>query len=272
VGGLGGLRGVRGAVSLTIAVAGREGWRSAAAAALILRGLRMAGVRPLLALDAAPFSHLPRALGMEPPPSLASLRDEFLGARKVEAVGEDLFEALVHQRVMEGEGIDLLVVGSAGAVGPASFLDSLMWRAVDRLALSCQAAVTDVGEGIDHLARSSRSVIDHLILVCGRDAGAAEGAIALNRLAARRSLRIQRRWLLLDHEGGGPEDRCRDGQLPADLSLLGEMPPDTWRTRKGGAGEGLLDLPGSSPAAAAVEKAVRERLLDRTGLDTRRIL
>ncbi len=268
------MRGVRGAMSLMIAIAGREGAGSAAVAALIVRGFLAEGVRPLLAVDAASGSLLHLPLGMERPTTLAALREEMLGADRVEAIGEDLFEALVQQRVREGtgsgEGLDLLALGTGGSTGSTSFLDNLLLRAMERLAHSYKTVVIDAGKEMGQLARASHTVIDHLVLVSGARPEELAGALSLIALADRLNLRVQRKWVLID--GAGKAKWPEGSVLPEGVSLLGEIPPDPELARREKRGRGLLDLPGDSPAAAEVEKAVRERLLDRTGIDTRRII
>ena len=63
-------------MTLSIAIAGKGGIGKTTLSALLVRRLREAGIRPILAVDADPNSNLAEALGVEPGRPLAEIREQ----------------------------------------------------------------------------------------------------------------------------------------------------------------------------------------------------
>jgi CO dehydrogenase maturation factor len=262
---------------MMIAVTGMGGVGKTVTSALILRSLLLAGHRPLLAIDAGTRPRLHRTLGMQKPLQVAGLLDELLAAESGGAPKQGLVEALLNQRVLEGQGIDLVVFGAKGEAQEDRFAGNLLRRAMGRLAGNYLEVVVDEGEGMEHLSRRNLAVIEHLVIVAAPSAKGAAEALALADLSDRLCLRVQKKWLLVNHAAAGSgvaggASGMRRGRLPAGVLLLGEIPHDPLVGAWEGEGRSFLELTSSSPAAAAVGKAVEDRLLDRAGLDTRKIL
>ncbi len=240
-----------------IAVAGKGGVGKTTCAALVLRGLAAAGVRPLLAVDADPNANLHVLLGMARPAGLGSLREELLAADGASASKEEILEAMVQWRVAEGKDVDLVTMGRGEGPGCYCYVNSLLRRSLDRLAGSYKAVVVDNEAGMEHLSRRNLRTIDHLVLVADPSPRGLAAARGIGELAASLSLPVGRTWLLLNRPYSAGA-RAAAGALPAPL--LAEVPHDPslagWEAR----GRSFLDIPGASPAASAVANAVRTRL------------
>ncbi len=239
-----------------IAVAGKGGVGKTTCAALILRGLAAAGVRPLLAVDADPNANLHVLLGLDRPAPLGSLREELLAGGGA-APKEDLLEALVQRRVAEGADVDLVTMGRGEGPGCYCYVNSLLRRAMDRLAGSYRATVVDNEAGMEHLSRRNLRTIDHLVLVADPSPRGMAAARAIADLASSLALPVRRTWLLVNraYARGGP--RCA---APPPAPRLAEVPHDPSLGAWEDSGRSFLDLAAASPAASAVAGAVRTLL------------
>ncbi len=240
-----------------IAVAGKGGVGKTTCAALILRGLAAAGVRPLLAVDADPNANLHLLLGLPRPAGLGSLREELLAAEGGAASKEELLEAMVQRRVAEGADVDLVTMGRGEGPGCYCYVNNLLRRSLDRLAGSYRAVVVDNEAGMEHLSRRNLRTIDHLVLVADPLPRGMAAARAIGELAVSLALPVARTWLLLNRPYA-PGDRPSAGDLPAPL--LAEVPHDPSLAGWEAAGRSFLDISEASPAASAVAGAARDLL------------
>lgn len=240
-------------MTATIAVAGKGGVGKTTCAALILRALAAAGVRPLLAVDADPNANLHLLLGLARPDGLGSLREELLAADGGGASKEERLEAMVQRRVAEGADVDLVAMGRGEGPGCYCYVNDLLRRSLARLAGSYRAVVVDNEAGMEHLSRRNLRTVDHLVLVADPSNRGMAAARAISELAASLSLPVGRTWLLLNRA------YARDGRAPAGgppAPLLADVPHDPFLAEWEAAGRPFLELPGASPAAAAVARAV----------------
>ncbi len=236
-----------------IAVAGKGGVGKTTCAALVLRGLAAAGVRPLLAVDADPNANLHLLLGLARPEGLGSLREELLAPGGGATPKEELLEAMVHRRVAEGADVDLVTMGRGEGPGCYCYVNSLLRRALSRLAGGYKAAVVDNEAGMEHLSRRNLRAIDHLVLVADPSPRGMAAARAIAELASSLALPVRRTWLLVNR-AYGPGGPARAADPPAPV--LAEVPHDPSLAGWEEAGRSFLELPAASPAAAAVAGAV----------------
>lgn len=235
-----------------IAVAGKGGVGKTTCAALLVRALAAAGVRPVLAVDADPNANLHLLLGLPPPAPLGSLREELLTPGGGAVAKEDLLEAMVQRRVGEGDAVDLIVMGRGEGPGCYCYVNDLLRRSLARLQGSYRAVVVDNEAGMEHLSRRNLRRIDHLVLVADPSARGLAAAAAIADLAAQLLLPVGRTWLLLNR----PYAPGAGGTTPsAAVRVLGEIPHDPALPAWEAAGRPLLALPDDSPAAAAVARA-----------------
>ncbi len=101
-------------MTLSIAIAGKGGIGKTTLSALLVRALREAGIRPILAVDADPNSNLAEALGVKPGRPLAEIREVGSspegsppsGIGRVRAVEDEIQRAIT-----EDDGFDLIAMG-----------------------------------------------------------------------------------------------------------------------------------------------------------------
>jgi len=241
-------------VTLMIAIAGKGGVGKTTCSALLLRALAASGVRPLLAVDADPNANLHLLLGFPEPEGLGSLREELLAAPGGATSKEALLEALVQQRVAEGKDVDLVTMGRGEGPGCYCYVNNLLRRSLSRLAGGYSAAVVDNEAGMEHLSRRNLRRIDHLVLVADPSPRGISAARAIRELADRLALPVGKSWLLLNRPYSAGDGRGDAPSLP--IPLLAAVPHDPALPAWEASGRSFLDLPGSSPAAAAISGAI----------------
>ncbi len=244
-------------MSLLIAIAGKGGTGKTTCSALLLRALLASGTRPLLAVDADPNANLHLLLGFPPPKGLGSVREELLGSSAGAASKGEILEAMVQQRVSEGNDVDLVSMGRGEGPGCYCYVNDLLRRSLARLAGGYAAVVVDNEAGMEHLSRRNLRKIDHLVLVADPSPRGLSAACAIRDLAAELSLPVGKSWLLLNRAyGSGPAGRPPSLPVP----LLADVPHDPSLADWEAAGRSFLDLPGDSPAVSVMAGAVRALL------------
>jgi CO dehydrogenase maturation factor len=244
-------------MSLLIAVAGKGGVGKTTCSALLLRALLASGVRPLLAVDADPNANLHVLLGFPPPKGLGSVREELLEGAGGAASKEELLEAMVQQRVVEGNDVDLIAMGRGEGPGCYCFVNNLLRRSLSRLAGGYAAVVVDNEAGMEHLSRRNLRGIDHLVLVADPSPRGMSAACAIRDLAADLSLPVGKSWLLLNR----PYSAGDGGETPSlPLPLLAAIPHDPSLPAWEADGRSFLSLGDGSPAASCMAGAIRNLL------------
>ncbi len=251
---------------MMVAVAGKGGVGKTTLSALLLRGLALAGFRPLLAVDADPNANLHLLLSLPAPAGLGSLREELLpspprGAGTVAL--PDRVASEVQLRVAEGAAVDLVSMGRGEGPGCYCYVNSLLRDSLSRLEGGYRAVVVDNEAGMEHLSRRNVRRIDHLVLVGDPSPRGLAAVAAIRDLARDLSLPVGTAWLLLNRPYAGTE-----GRLAADpgLPLLAELPHDPSLPAWEASGRSFLEMPpGESAAADAVARAVAGMLGSRGG-------
>ncbi len=241
-------------MTMMIAVAGKGGVGKTTCAALILRGLAAAGVRPLLAVDADPNANLHLLLGVPRPAALGSLREELLDTGEGAASKEEVLEAKVQRRVAEGADVDLVTMGRGEGPGCYCYVNSILRRSLARLAGAYRAVVVDNEAGMEHLSRRNLRAIDHLVLVADPSPRGLAAARTIGELARSLALPVGRTWLLLNRPYLPGTGTAAEGDFPAPL--LAAVPHDPSLAGWEASGRSFLEMPGASPAASAVASAV----------------
>ena len=246
-------------MTLRIAVAGKGGVGKTTCSALFLRALARSGVRPLLAVDADPNANLHPLLSLPRPEGLGSLREEQRSTGAGSVSLQDRIASEVQRRMSEGDSVDLVSMGRGEGPGCYCYVNNLLREALDRIEGGYRAVVVDNEAGMEHLSRRSTRKIDHLVLVGDPSPRGLSAVAALRDLAGELALPVGRTWLLLNRPYGG-----RDRGTPDALGipLLAELPHDPGLPSWENDGRSFLDLPpGTSPAADAVEAALRTSFL-----------
>ncbi len=252
-------------MSLTIAVAGKGGTGKTTLSALLIRSLRERGLTPLLAVDADPNANLGEALGLSADLSIGRLQAETLKQIRNLPAGVPLSRHLeyeLHQAVVEGEEVDLLVMGHGEGPGCYCAVNHILRRYLESLRSSYRCTVLDNEAGMEHLSRRVSHGIDLLLVVSDASPAALRSAGRIARMADDLDLEIGRRSLVLTNLRDGLTDRASAELEETDLEVIGRIPFDEAIAEASLAGRPIAELPSDSAALAKVSEMM-ERLLEK---------
>ncbi|MBN1109720.1 MAG: hypothetical protein JXA45_03055, partial [Methanomassiliicoccales archaeon] len=123
----------------------------------------------------------------------------------------------LRQILAEGEDFDLLTMGRPEGPGCYCYVNDLLRLFVDRLMSSYDHVVIDNEAGMEHLSRRTARDIDLLLLVSDPTPVGVNTAKRLSDLADELSLKVRRRFLLINGLRPGEEARARELAAVTDL-------------------------------------------------------
>ncbi len=245
---------------LSLAVAGKGGTGKTTVSALVVRALREAGVKPILAVDADPNSSLADALGVDPGTPLADVREQGSspegspqsGVGRARAVDDD-----VQRAITEADGFDLITMGRGEGPRCYCYVNNLLRKSLDALARNYQAVVLDNEAGMEHLSRRTTNNMDFLITVANPALPSIRAASRILALARQLPVQIEHRAVLVNRAVPGPwAPPIEEAIAGLEGERLPDVPQDDAVERAGAAGAAVFTLPADAPAVAAVTNLV----------------
>jgi len=245
---------------LSIAVAGKGGTGKTTFASLLVRALKEAGVRPILAVDADPNSSLAEALGVESGLALAEIREQGSSPEGSPASGVGRARALedeIQRAIVESEGFDLITMGRGEGPRCYCYVNNLLRQSLDRLTGEYAAVVLDNEAGMEHLSRRTTRDVDVLVLVGDPTMPSLRAVRRILELSHQLPVRIARRMILLNRVPG----RELPGPVAEELTRLEaprlpDVPQDDTVELAGAEGRDVFSLPENTPALEAVGRVV----------------
>jgi len=250
--------------TLTFAVAGKGGTGKTTVAGLITWLLIERAEGPVLAIDADPNANFNEILGLEVQQSIGGLREEVL--EKINelppGVSKDTYlEYGLHQCLVEGEGIDLLVMGRGEGPKCYCMVNHVLRKYIDILRQNYRYVVIDNEAGMEHLSRRTTQDVDFLLIISDESPIAIRAAARINELANELKLRVGERYLILNNLQGNLSELAREEIKNTGLTILGEVPQDEAILKLSLQGRSLGDLASASPARSAVEEMLNKLLM-----------
>ncbi len=250
-------------MSLTIAVAGKGGTGKTTLSSLMIRSLCTRGLTPLLAVDADPNANLGEAIGLSADLSIGRLQAETLKQIHDLPAGVPLSRHLeyeLHQSIVEGEGVDLLVMGHGEGPGCYCAVNHILRRYLESLRSAYRCTILDNEAGMEHLSRRVSHGIDLLLVVSDGSPTALRAATRIARMADDLELEIRRRALVLTNLRGELTDRANAELEATGLEVVGRIPFDEAIAEMNLSGGSIHDLPPESVSLTKVSDML-ERLL-----------
>ena len=248
----------------SVAVAGKGGTGKTTTAALLCLLLRGRGGGPVLAVDADPNENLGSALGLEVRRTIGELREDVL--TQIAALPPGLskdrhLEYGLHECLVEGPGLDLLVMGRGEGPKCYCMVNHILRRYVELLSRNYRYVVFDNEAGMEHLSRRTTQDVDVLLVTARDDPVSLRAAGRIAVLAGELGLRVGSRYLVVNDVAGEPALAAAEEIVGAGLPTIGWIPHDAEVARLAREGRPVGELSLASPARAAVARLL-ERMLD----------
>jgi CO dehydrogenase maturation factor len=184
-------------MSYTIAIAGKGGVGKTTVAALLIRYL-LEKVRPILAVDADPNSNLNVLLGLQYSNTVSDIREEARASSSTSLSKTDFFNLRLQEILVEGEGVDLLVMGRPEGPGCYCAINNILREHLSRLGKNYEFVVIDNEAGMEHLSRRTANSIDRLLLISDSTVVSIHSAINAFRTAGSAGLKVKACSILIN--------------------------------------------------------------------------
>lgn len=245
-------------MAYTIAVAGKGGSGKTTIASLVAYNLVRAGRTPILAVDADPNANFSIGLGLAASETVASLREEALrdtpaGMSKIEFVNMRLQESII-----EGEHIDLLVMGRPEGPGCYCAVNNLLRGHLSKVSKSYKYVVIDNEAGMEHLSRRTTDDVDLLLLVAEPTVVGLRSCANVREIAKSLPVKIRNSCLLINKANRSFTQEVKECLEKINVACTGEIPYDAQIIEASEKGLSLQDLSESSAAAAAVKNMLQK--------------
>ncbi|MFQ6090776.1 MAG: AAA family ATPase [Candidatus Bipolaricaulia bacterium] len=246
-----------------IAVAGKGGTGKTTISGLIVQLLLRRGEGPILAVDADPNANLGDLLGLEAETTVGGLQAEIRDKRHDLPPGVPLsrhVEYELHQALVEGEGVDLLVMGRGEGPGCYCAVNDILRSYLNSIQGGYRWVVLDNEAGMEHLSRRITQDVDLLLIVSDANPIAIRAAVRIEKLADELGLRTGEGYLILNNLRSELPEPAREEIARSGLQVLGEVPQDEAILKLCLEGRPLSELPPDSPALEAMEAMLKRAL------------
>jgi len=247
----------------TIAVAGKGGTGKTTVSGLLIQYLLQEGQRPILAVDADPNANLGDLLGLEVEMTVGGLQAGTLNQIHDLPAGVPLnryMEYELHQALVEGVGVDLLVMGRGEGDGCYCAVNHILRHYLDKIQENYRYVILDNEAGMEHLSRHLTQGVDLLLIVSDANPVAVRSAARINALASELNLRIKERYLVLNNLRGEVPEQVHEEINHSELEVLGEIPHDEALARLNLEARPLCDLLPVAKALSAMESMLGKAL------------
>ena len=247
---------------ISIAVAGKGGTGKTTLSALMVRALREAGIRPILAVDADPNATLADALGVEQGKALAEIREKGSSAEGSPASGVGRARAVddeLQRAITEAEGFDLIGMGHPEGPRCYCYVNNLLRNSLDGLSRSYSAVLMDNEAGMEHLSRRTTNDVDFLIAVTNPTWPSFQAVRRILKLSRELPINIGHRAVVLNRLGpeGVPDKIARELD-ELGVERLPDVPQDDQLERAGAVGDDVFGLDSDNPAVVAVGQVIEK--------------
>ncbi len=247
-------------MAFTIAVAGKGGSGKTTLATLTILQLIRQNKGPVLAVDADPNSNLNVGLGMKFEETIADLREEVLTKEIPSGMSKtEFFDYRLHECLVEGNKVDLLVMGRPEGSGCYCAVNNLLRQYLSRISKQYKYVVMDNEAGMEHLSRRTTDGVDVLLITSDPTLVSIRSAARIQEIARQIKLKIKDIYLIINRVAKTKDIfSLISGTISDRLSLLENIPEDPLVLEASKKEEDLLSLPAESPAFQAVGRLMKK--------------
>ena len=210
-------------MAYTIAVAGKGGVGKTTVCAMLIQHLLTLD-RPVLAVDADPNSNLDVLLGFKVKETISDIREAAKSLSSPSMSKSDFFNMKLEEIIIEGNGVDLLVMGRPEGPGCYCAVNNMLREYLLRLIKNYKFVVIDNEAGMEHLSRRTASEIDKLLLVSDSTIVGLQSAINAFQAAKKSGLKFKGTSLVVNRSKS-PLDKEKLGLIDdSGLNIAGYIP------------------------------------------------
>lgn len=238
-----------------IAFSGKGGSGKTTVAAMILRRLVAAGVKPILAVDADPNATLGLTLGADVSGTIADLRDRMgEAAQEVSAIPKQrLLDQWLAELLTEEIGYDMLTMGHPEGPRCYCYVNGLLRRYLSLLRKNYACVLVDCEAGMEYLSRLVIDDVEALVMVAE---ATPVGLMTVRRIAGLADslpVRVARRALAINKVGQYDAASPPAAEDTSNVDTVVEVPFDDDIARRCALGQPIDDEAGPA-ARAAIEQ------------------
>lgn len=241
-------------MAFSVAVAGKGGTGKTTLASLLIGYLMKNNKTPILAVDADANANLSEGLGLGVRETVGGVLAEFETNKISLPPGmpkETYLDFRLNEILVEGQGLDLLVMGRGEGSGCYCYPNAVLRKYLDDLSGNYRYLVIDNEAGMEHLSRRTTRDIDVLLIVSDPTMKGIRTAGRIKELAAELDLNIAGLHLVVNRVVKALPAELREEIDRQGLALAGTVPADESVYQCDLRQEPLTKLD-SSPAAVAV--------------------
>jgi CO dehydrogenase maturation factor len=245
-------------MTTTIAIAGKGGTGKTTIAGLLVRRLAALQTGPVLAIDADPASNLNEVLGLPLERTVGDIREEISEKARANLLDPgvakaDLLDYEINANIVEGTGVDLLVMGRPEGPGCYCAANTMLRGIIDRIAAGYAWVVIDNEAGLEHLSRRTTRDVDVLLIVSDPSVRGLTTAGRIVDLLDELETRVGRHHLIINRVVDGLTPELESGIGERGLNLLARIPEDPAVADYDAVGRALVDLPRDAAMARSVD-------------------
>jgi len=214
-------------MSLIIGMAGKGGTGKTTLAGLACQYLVKTGRRPVLAVDADSNANLGDVLGMPWQSTLSEAREEMKGGAGDFSITKDvLIEMRTQEAIVEGDDIDLVVMGQPEGAGCYCAANSVLAAVLEKALKNYPYQVIDNEAGMEHISRLTARYMDVFFVVSDASRRGLTAATRIWKLVDELKITVKHKYLILNRVRGEVPKEVLEVIEAEKMNLAGVIPDD----------------------------------------------